>query len=218
MLREAALFDNSLTRKGIWKGGELFLLTVWDDCRFAYSYCDWRRLSPMVSTDTTDSFCLITCNFLLILPWLSPLWAPAFCLLGVRSLGSPLALWWYKHWHNHMFSCGVGTMLKFFFFCFSRIFLSFLVLCFERITFLGLFPVVCPDFFSYFSFHSRIYEAQRKYTQFTTMLKPSPTYLHFSIHMSSCVHFIHNIQGNMVLVAIGKMDECLGSGNFLLFF
>lgn len=116
MLREAALFDNSLTRKGIWKGGELFPLMIWDDCRFAYSYCDWRRLSPMVSTDTTDSFCLITCNFLLILPWLSPLWAPPFCLLGVRSLGSLLALWWYKHWHNHMFSCGVGTMLKFFFF------------------------------------------------------------------------------------------------------
>lgn len=160
-LREAASFNNSPARKGIWKGRELFLLTVWDDCRFAYSYCDWRRLSQMLSTNTMDSFSLITSNFLLVLPWLCPLWAPPFCLLTVRSLDSLLALWWHKHRHNHMFSCDVGTMLKCF--CFSRIFLSFLVLCFENITFLGLFPVVCPYFCSYFSFHSRIYEAQRKY-------------------------------------------------------
>lgn len=68
----------------------------------------WFPLTPWIPfASSPATFCLSS-------PWLSPLWAPAFCLLGVRSLGSPLALWWYKHWHNHMFSCGVGIMLKFF--------------------------------------------------------------------------------------------------------
>lgn len=166
---------------------QLYLITPWQEREFEKK----ENFSLLRFEMTVDLHTVIVigedlAQWFPLTPWIFLASLPAtFCLsspdclhygrlLSVfsvrdRSLGSLLALWWHKLWHNYMFSCGVGTMLKFFF---SRIFFSFLVLCFERITFLGLFPAVCPYFCSYFSFYSRIYEAQRKYTQFTTMLKP----------------------------------------------
>lgn len=112
---------------------QLYLITPWQEREFEKK----ENFSLLRFEMTVDLHTVIVigedlAQWFPLTPWIPLASSPAtFCLsspdclhygrlLSVfsvrdRNLDPLLALWWHKLWHNYMFSCGVGTMLKFFF-------------------------------------------------------------------------------------------------------